>query len=459
MSGSIFEVKGNTLYFDGANTVALAAKYGTPLYVYSKSEILKRVAEIKRMFLDKHKNTRAAYASKAFLTLAMCNIIRDEGLSLDVVSGGELYTAIMAGFPAGRIEFHGNNKSYEELEMAIEYGVGHIIIDACDELDMIEGICEDFGRMANVLFRITPEVNADTHKYISTGRKGSKFGFPVGGKALFPLLKKAIDSPWVQLAGLHFHIGSQLFENETHLQALEEALKIYRDLRDDCGYVMPELNVGGGFGIRYTGQDERQDFSFFLDPIMARVAEFCEEQQLPEPIVVIEPGRSIVGEAGITLYSVGSVKEIEGVRKYVSVDGGMSDNIRPALYGARYEGLIANKAAEEGTEQVTVCGKCCESGDKLIRDASLPPAQRGDVLAVFSTGAYGYSMANNYNKQAIPAVIMVEEGKSRLIVRRQTYRDMIRNELPLNVTACEGAQSLSAVPASPRRQGSEQLAM
>ena len=200
MSSSIFEVRGNTLYFDGANTVALAAQYGTPLYVYSKTEILKRTGEIKRMFLDKYKNTRAAYASKAFLTLAMCNIIRDEGLSLDVVSGGELYTAIMAGFPAERIEFHGNNKTWEELEMAIEYGVGHIIIDAFDEMEMIEAICEDFGRKVNVLFRITPEVNANTHQYISTGKRGSKFGFPVLQETIGPLLKGAIDSPWVTSA-------------------------------------------------------------------------------------------------------------------------------------------------------------------------------------------------------------------------------------------------------------------
>jgi diaminopimelate decarboxylase len=412
------------------STVQLAAEFGTPLYVFSKSEIVKRIAEIKNMFLDKYKNTRAAYASKAFLTIAMCRIVEEQGLSLDVVSGGELYTAIRAGFPAERIEFHGNNKSREELEMAIEYGVGHIIVDAFDELSMIEELCARYGKTTNVLYRITPEVDADTHKYISTGKRGSKFGFSVDESVIYPLLKEAIDSKYVKPAGLHFHIGSQLFENDSRMQALAEALKIYKGVRDRYGYELTEINVGGGFGIVYTSGDERKPFSYFLDPVMDETERYCRENSLPVPTIVIEPGRSIVGEAGITLYTVGSVKEIDGVRTYVSVDGGMSDNIRPALYGAEYEGVIANKASEALVKTVTVCGKCCESGDKLIKDALLADARRGDTLAIFSTGAYGYSMANNYNKQPIPAVVMIEEGRARLIVKRQSYCDLIRNDVP-----------------------------
>ncbi|MDR1953516.1 MAG: diaminopimelate decarboxylase [Clostridiales Family XIII bacterium] len=425
----IFETRNNTLYFDGVSTTRLAAEFGTPLYVFSKSEIVKRITEIKEMFLDKYKNTRAAYASKAFLTIAMCRIVEERGLSLDVVSGGELYTAIRAGFPAERIEFHGNNKSREELEMAIEYGVGHIIIDAFDELSMIEELCARYGKTTNVLYRITPEVNADTHKYISTGKRGSKFGFSVDESVIYPLLKEAIDSKYVTPAGLHFHIGSQLFENDSRMRALAEALKIYKGVRDRYGYELTEINVGGGFGIVYTSEDERKPFSYFLDPVMDETERYCRENGLPVPTIVIEPGRSIVGEAGITLYTLGSVKEIDGVRTYVSVDGGMSDNIRPALYNAKYEGMIASKAGETPAKTMTICGKCCESGDKLIKDALLADAQRGDILAVFSTGAYGYSMANNYNKQPIPAVVMIEESRARLIVKRQSYHDLIRNDV------------------------------
>ncbi|MDR1028214.1 MAG: diaminopimelate decarboxylase [Clostridiales Family XIII bacterium] len=440
----IFETRDNTLYFDGVSTTWLAAEFGTPLYVFSKTEIVKRIAEIKKEFLYKHKNTRVAYASKAFLTLAMCRVVEEQGLSLDVVSGGELYTAIRAGFPTERIEFHGNNKSYAELEMAIEYGVGHIIIDAFDELSVIEELCERYGKTVKVLYRITPEVDADTHRHISTGGKGSKFGFSMEESVIYPLLKEAIDSEYVTLAGIHFHVGSQLFENAGHLQALKKALALFKGVRDRYGYELPEINVGGGFGIAYTSEDERKSFGYFLDPIMEETERFCRANGLTRPTIVTEPGRSIVGESGITLYTVGSVKEIEGVRTYVSVDGGMSDNIRPALYGAKYEGMIANKANAIPTTTVTVCGKCCESGDKLIKDALFVEAQRGDILAVFSTGAYGYSMANNYNKQPIPAAVMVEEGKARLIVKRQSYYDLIRNEL---LPEHDGARTLAVVAA------------
>jgi diaminopimelate decarboxylase len=426
-----FETKDGALYFDGMNTVLLAEEYGTPLFVYSRNKIEDKIKELSSALLDKYSNSRAAYASKAFLNVAMAQIIDKAGLRLDVVSGGELYTAQKAGFPAERIEFHGNNKTEEELEAAIEYGVGCIIMDAFDELSLVEKICKEKGKTVNVMYRVSPNVDAHTHDYISTGKKDSKFGIPLDEDVLYPVLKQAIDSKFVNFLGIHFHIGSQLFENTTHMQALFVALEIYKEVQVRYGYTMEELNIGGGFGIRYVDSDEPKSYAYFIDPIMSSVQMFCKDFGLPVPIIVVEPGRSIVGEAGIMLYRVGSIKNIAGVRKYVSVDGGMSDNIRPALYQAEYEGVIANKADEPAADIVTICGKCCESADKLIVDGKFAKAERGDIVAIFSTGAYGYSMANNYNKNPLPAVVLIDGGEAKLMSRRQTYEDMTRLDIPI----------------------------
>ena len=425
----MLKIKDNILYFDGCNTVELAKEYGTPLYVMSERLIVERCREIRDTFINKYDRTRAAYASKAFLTLAMCKIIEREGLCLDVVSGGELYTAIRADFPADRIEFNGNNKSIEELELAIDYNIGRIIVDGFDELDIIEDICREKGKKTNILYRITPGVKSDSHDYIVTGKKDSKFGFPLDDEVIFPAIEKAINSPYVNFLGLHFHVGSQLHNNESHLKALNITLKLIKDIIDKYNYLVKELNLGGGFGIRYTDADDKKPYAYFLDPMMDRIEEFSKKMKIKRPEIVIEPGRSIVGEAGITLYTIGTIKDIKGIRKYVSVDGGMTDNIRPALYQAKYEGIIANKAAEARNDLVTISGKCCESGDILIKDIYLPLAQRGDILAVFSTGAYGYAMANNYNKNPMLAIVLVKEGKSEVIVKRQTYEHMIANEV------------------------------
>ncbi|GAB1433736.1 diaminopimelate decarboxylase [Spirochaetota bacterium] len=425
----IRETKSNILYFDGCNTVDLAKKYGTPLYVLSETSMKEKFLEIDECFLKKHKKTRAAYAGKAFLTLAMCKIVEKQGFSLDVVSGGELFTALKAGFPANRIEFNGNNKSNDELEYAIDSGVGRIIMDGLDEQEIIEELCNKKGKKANVLYRITPGVKSDTHDYIVTGKKDSKFGIPVDDKVLYPAVEKAIKSRFVNFLGYHFHVGSQLLNNESHLQALDILLDVIKNTWERFEFLTPEMNIGGGFGIRYTDADERKPYSYFLDPIMARTEQFFSNLGLERPSVVIEPGRSIVGEAGLTLYSIGTIKDLKGIRKYVAVDGGMTDNIRPALYGAKYEAVIANKADQADTDTITVCGKCCESGDILIKDLKAPIAERGDILAVFSTGAYGYSMASNYNKNPIPAVILVNNGQSELIVKRQSYEHMISNEI------------------------------
>ncbi|HBD65173.1 MAG TPA: diaminopimelate decarboxylase [Clostridiales bacterium] len=423
------EIKNNTLFFDGCNTVDLAEKYGTPLYVLSETAIVEKCSEIRNSFLKKYERTRAAYASKAFLTLSICKIIEREGLCIDVVSGGELFTAIKAGFPAEKIELNGNNKSVEELKLAVDYGIGRIIVDGLDELSLLEEICRDKGKKSNILYRITPGVKSDSHDYIVTGKKDSKFGIPLDNDVIFPAIEQAINSDYINFMGFHFHVGSQLHDNESHLKALDIALKLIKDTKEKYNYVTPELNVGGGFGINYTDSDTKKPYAYFLDPIMERIEEFSKEMGIMRPEIVIEPGRSIVGEAGITLYTLGTVKDIKGIRKYASVDGGMTDNIRPALYQAKYDGVIANKAEMLKTEVVTICGKCCESGDVLIRDIKVARPERGDIFAIFSTGAYGYSMASNYNKNPLPAVVLVKDGKSEIIVKRQSFEHMIANEV------------------------------
>lgn len=423
------EVKDGILYFDGCNTLDLAEKYGTPLYVVSETAIVEKCSEIRKSFLEKYQRTRAAYAAKAFLTISMCKIIEREGLCLDVVSGGELYTAIKANFPPEKIEFNGNNKSINEIELAIDYNIGRIIIDGLDELSIIESVCKKKGKNVKVLYRITPGVKSDSHDYIVTGKKDSKFGIPLDDEIIFKAIEQVIKSEYVKFMGFHFHVGSQLNDNTSHLKALETSLKLIKDTKEKFGYVTPEINIGGGFGIRYTDADDRKPYSYFLDPMMDKIENFSKELNIKRPEVVIEPGRSIAGEAGITLYTVGTIKEIPGIRKYVSVDGGMTDNIRPALYQAKYEGIVANKADETKTDTVTICGKCCESGDVLIRDAKVAPLKRGDIFAILSTGAYGYAMASNYNKNPLPSVVLVKQGESKLIVKRQSYEDLIRNEI------------------------------
>ncbi len=425
----IKEIKDGILYFDGCSTLKLADKYGTPLYVVSENEISSRCKEIRESFLDKYENTKAVYASKAFLPLAMCKIIEREGLGLDVVSGGELYTAIKAEFPVEKIEFNGNNKSLDELKMAVDYGIGRIIVDNINELDLLEQVCQEHNKKTRILFRITPGVKSNTHKYITTGTKDSKFGIPLNEEIIYPAVDKAIKSEYLEFAGFHFHVGSQLHDNKSHLAALETSLALMKYTKQKYNYSITDINIGGGYGIKYTQKDKPKSLSYFMDPVMNRIEEFCKENDIKRPQVIIEPGRWIIGEAGMTLYTVGSIKEIPSIRTYVSVDGGMTDNIRPALYQAEYDAVIANKALKPKTQNVTICGKCCETGDVIIRDIDIPDVESGDILAVLSTGAYGYSMSNNYNKNVIPGVVLVKDGKDQVIVKRQTYEDMIRNEV------------------------------
>lgn len=424
-----FETKNGHLMWDGCDTVALAEKFGTPLYVFSKTMIEDKCQELQRDFVEKYQNVRVAFASKAFSTLAMLKIIEKQGFSLDVVSDGELYTAIKADFPAAHIEMNGNNKSIEELTMAIDYGVGRIIVDSLQEVDLIAAIAKEKGKVVDILFRITPEVNVQTHSFISTGQKDSKFGIPIDETILFPQIKNAIDTAEVNFLGFHFHVGSQLFDNHAHLAAVEIALDLVKMVKERFDYLIKELNFGGGFGVRYTEQDQPQPFSYFTDPMMEKVLAFCQEENYPQPAIVIEPGRSIVAEAGISLHQIGAIKELPGLRKYVSIDGGMTDNIRPGLYAAEYTGILANKADKALVEKVTVSGKACESTDILVKDIALPQVESGDLFATFSTGAYGYSMASNYNKLAIPAVVLTNHGQAELIVKRQSLDQIIQNEV------------------------------
>jgi diaminopimelate decarboxylase len=423
----MYQIRDNRLFIDGIPAETLAQSYGTPLMVFSEDAIRKQIGTLREQFLNRYENVRAAYAGKAFLPLAMCQVIENEGLCLDVVSGGELYTALKAGFPVDRIEFNGNNKSREELEMAVGAGVGRIIIDGADELGLIEDICRSAGKRIKALLRISPGVDVHTHQFISTGNVDSKFGIPLHGGSLEEVFFNIQSSEHVDLLGFHFHIGSQLHENDTYLQATGVLLEIMEDFWRRFGFETQEINIGGGFGVRYTDDDDVKPYSYYLDPIMEKIEKWSERTGLTRPTVAIEPGRSIVANAGVTLYRVGAVKDIPDVRKYVSVDGGMTDNIRTAMYDARYE---CHVDSDETTEEVvTICGKCCESGDILIHDIRMAIPRRGDLLTIFSTGAYCLPMASNYNKIPMLPVVFVAGGKDRLVVRRQTYEELLDREL------------------------------
>jgi len=413
-------------YFSDCDTVALAKEYGTPLYVMSEDIILERLDEIRHSFTEKYQDVQAYYASKAFLTKEMARIIKREGLGLDVVSGGELYTAKSVDFPMEKIMFHGNNKTPEEIKTALECKIGRFVCDSIWEIQLIDRLAKEMGVKADILLRITPGVDSHTHKYILTGNIDSKFGIPI--PHVNEAVKLSLESEGITLKGLHFHIGSQILENESYIMAVGIMLNLIKKIKDEVGYVAQEFNLGGGFGIKYLDDTEKRKLSYFVDPMMNSIEEFCSNNGIKRPRIFIEPGRWIVGEAGITLYTIGSIKKIPGVRTYAGIDGGFPDNPRPALYQAKYDGIIANKADSPKKERVTIAGKCCESGDILIWDLYVPELQPGDILAVKSTGAYGYSMASNYNRNPKPAVVMLSKGKPRLIVKRQTYEDLLRNE-------------------------------
>ncbi|MDQ1001660.1 diaminopimelate decarboxylase [Neobacillus niacini] len=422
--------KGN-LEIGGVDAVELAEQFGTPLYVYDVSLMRERARGFKKTFEEQNVKAQVAYASKAFSTIAMLQLAEEEGLSLDVVSGGELYTAIAAGFPSEKIHFHGNNKSREELEMALDHKIGCIVVDNFYELELLKNICLEKNETISILLRVTPGIEAHTHDYILTGQEDSKFGFDLQNGQAEEALKTALRFNHFDVLGLHCHIGSQIFETTGFLLAAEKIVAKMNQWKNSFNFEAKVLNLGGGFGIRYTSEDEPLLPSQYVSEIIKEVKRLIEQYSMEMPEIWIEPGRSLVGDAGTTLYQIGSSKEVPGVRKYLAVDGGMSDNIRPALYQAKYEAVLANRPLAEAIEKVSIAGKCCESGDMLIWDLPLPETEDDDLLAVFCTGAYGYSMANNYNRIPRPAVVFVENGKATLVVKRETYEDLLRLDLPL----------------------------
>ncbi|MEH7403801.1 diaminopimelate decarboxylase [Gottfriedia acidiceleris] len=416
------------LEIGGCDTVDLVKNYGTPLYIYDEALIESKCREFHEALRETGMKYQVAYASKAFLCVEQARLIEREGLCLDVVSGGELYTALQAGYPAEKIHFHGNNKTIEEIDEALNAKIGCFVVDNFFELEVLQALAEQRNEEVSILLRVTPGVEAHTHEYVMTGQEDSKFGFDIMSGQANEAVEVSLKSTNLKLLGVHSHIGSQIFEPDGFVHAINVLMSFLNGLKNDLGFTAEILNVGGGFGIRYTSEDEPLAVAKHIEKITTIIKQQCEELDYKLPELWLEPGRSIVGEAGTTLYTIGSTKTLPSIRKYVSVDGGMTDNIRPALYGSKYEAMLANRANDENKEVVSIAGKCCESGDMLIWDCNLPVVQNNDVLAVSCTGAYGYSMANNYNRIRRPAVVFVKEGVSREVVRRETYEDLVRND-------------------------------
>lgn len=414
----------------GIDTLELAKEYGTPLYVMDE-QVIRNSLKLFHDSMNKfyNGNGEVHYASKAFSCMEMCRIVASEGDGLDVVSIGELYTAVKAGFPMEKIGFHGNNKTDEELEYAVEVGVGHIIVDNISELHRLEKIAEKMNAQPKIMFRIKPGIDAHTHDFVKTGQIDSKFGFALETGEAIEAVKEAISCKNVSLYGIHCHIGSQIFDIAPFEEAAKVMLGFIAQIKAETGYVIKGLNLGGGFGIKYTEKDDPVPFETYLERVSGVVKIECEKLGLSLPKMFIEPGRSIAGPAGITLYTVGSRKEIPNIRTYVSVDGGMADNPRYILYGSEYDAVVANKAAMERNERVTIAGKCCESGDLIGENMPLQHAESGDIIAVCATGAYNYSMSSNYNRLQKPAVVFVNKGVSRIAVRRETLEDIIGNDV------------------------------
>lgn len=418
------------LTIGGCDTVELAKKYGTPLYVLDESTIRNTCRSYVNSFKKFYNgNGIPLYASKALSCKEMCRIANEEGLGLDAVSGGEIYTAVQAGFPMEKVHFHGNNKTADEIRFALDSKVGKFVVDNLYELELLNDIAKEKGVVANISFRIKPGVDAHTHNFIRTGQIDSKFGFALETGEAFEAVKKALTYDNVALKELHCHIGSQIFDIEPFVTAAEIMLDFMGKIKDELNVVITELNLGGGFGIMYTKDDEPVPYEKYMEKVSESVKAKSKEHNLPVPYIYIEPGRSIVGEAGITLYTVGGKKNIPDVRTYVSVDGGMTDNIRYALYQSAYTVVNASKADKEATEIVTVAGKCCESGDLVQEHTKIAKTEVGDTLAVLSTGAYNYSMASNYNRIPRPAMVMVNNGESRVIIKRESYEDIVRNDV------------------------------
>lgn len=420
----------DNLSIGGVDISDIAKEYGTPAYVMDENAIRKNMRAYKNAVESCYDgNGLVLYASKALSCMRMYKIAAEEGLGVDVVSGGELYTALKAGFPAEKIYFHGNNKTEDELRFALENNLGRYVVDNYEELDLLNRLCNEMNKRAKILFRIKPGIDAHTHSFVLTGQIDSKFGFALETGEAERVIEYAIKQSNIDIVGVHCHIGSQIFELEPFKLAAEVMLNFMADMKEKFGIEMEELDLGGGFGIKYTDTDKPLDYGSYIAAVAEVVKDIASSRNIKLPFILMEPGRSIVASAGLTVYTVGSVKEIPNIRTYVSVDGGMSDNPRYILYNSEYDACPVNNPDAPRVKPVTIVGKCCESGDILIDGIHMPELKAGDLIAILATGAYNYSMASNYNRIPKLPVVMVNDGKSYLAVKRETYEDLIRNDI------------------------------
>ena len=423
------EVRDDHLFIGGVDMVELARTQGTALYVFDEADLRDKMSRYREAFKGRYPESDVLYASKAFLNKAVLQLVGEEGLCLDVSGGGELAVAQVAGFPMQKVFVHGNNKTEQELAEAIDAGVGRIVLDSRIELERVNRLAGERGKVQDVFMRITPGVEADTHEYIRTGCEDSKFGFTMREDFAFNCVGDVLAAPNVRLVGLHCHIGSQIFALHSFDEAVAVMVEFIARIKEHYGVEIGELDMGGGLGIAYLAEDKPSTIEDFAACTADAVVKYCERFGVAQPHIYVEPGRSLVANAGVTLYTVGILKTLPGIRKYVAIDGGMSDNIRTALYHADYEAVIANKADQPRTEIVTLCGKHCESGDAVVLDGSIQHPDLGDVVCVFSTGAYCSTMASNYNGQPRPAVVFVKDGEARVVTRRETYADLLARDL------------------------------
>ena len=424
-----------TIEIGGVSVADLGREFGTPLYIYDETTLRGQARRIREAFAAVWPDSRVVYAGKALLSLAVVNVLHQEGVGLDVVSGGELFAGLVAGVPAADMTFHGNNKGADEIREAIAAGIGLIAIDNLPEIDLVSRLATEAGAEIDVMLRLNPGIDTHTHDKIRTGHLDSKFGLPITTGDAERGVVAALAAPGLSLRGYHAHVGSQLFDGAAYALAAETLLAFASEIRDRHGFVPAVISPGGGFGIAYETDQAAAPVEEWAAGVARAIRDGCARYGLPEPELIIEPGRSLVGRAGVALYTVGTIKEIPGVRTFVSVDGGMADNIRPTLYGASYHVELANRAMTGDNQlPVTIAGKYCESGDILIERAMLPPVEPGDLLALPATGAYCLAMASNYNLATRPAVVMVRDGEARLIRRRESYADLLINEIPLPAT-------------------------
>ncbi len=421
------------LSIGGVKVTELAQKYGTPLYIMDQELIESNMRKYKENFKSDKFQTQIVYASKAFLAKAMCQLVEKCDMDIDAVSGGELYTIKASELDMKRVHMHGNNKTLEELEMCVDYGIGSIIIDNETEIENLSYVCAQKNKKIKAMLRINIGIDAHTHEYIKTSKHSSKFGESIFDEKLVGIVEKIVKDKNIEFLGFHCHIGSQIFDTKAFHEGIETMIVETKKIADTLGIKIPEINLGGGFGVYYTENDVEVDIEKFMRSMIEHLEKSLDEHKLEIEKVSIEPGRSIVGNAGSTLYTVGGIKQTYGGVKYMFIDGGMTDNIRPALYQAEYEAVIANRLDEKEREVVTVAGKCCESGDLIIKGKSLPKGEKGDLLLVSTTGAYGYSMSSNYNKLTRPAVVFVKNGKASLAIRRESFEDLVRNDLAIEL--------------------------